>query len=51
MKKFEYKILKVMDEEFILNNLGKQGWELTTASIDSITYKRILIFKRELLNR
>jgi len=48
MPKFEYRVLQANDlTETLLNEFGKEGWELVCA-IQSIVYGSCLVFKREL---
>lgn len=48
MREFEYRVIQASDlSEAILNELGKEGWELV-CSMQSIMYGSCLVFKREL---
>jgi hypothetical protein len=48
MRQFEYRILQASDlSETILNELGKEGWELV-CSTQSIVYGSCLVLKREI---
>lgn len=48
MRQFEYHILVTADlSETVLNDLGRQGWELV-CSTQSIMYGSCLLLKREL---
>lgn len=47
MHKFEYRILQASDlSEDVLNELGKEGWELVCSTL-SIVYGSCLVLKRE----
>ncbi len=47
MHKFEYRILQASDlSENVLNELGKEGWELVCSTL-SIVYGSCLVLKRE----
>lgn len=47
MRKFEYRLLQASDSsETVLNELGKEGWELV-CSTQSILYGSCLVLKRE----
>jgi|GEM_PF-1303980 len=48
MRQFEYRILVTADlSEALLNDLGKQGWELV-CSTQSIMHGSCLVLKRDL---
>jgi len=48
MRQFEYRILQASDlSETLLNELGKEGWELV-CSAQSIVYGSCLILKKEI---
>ena len=47
MHKFEYRILQASDlSENVLNELGKEGWELVCSTL-SIVYGSCLVLKKE----
>ena len=47
MKKWEYRVeISTSSDEKVLNNLGKQGWELVFVVVSPNTLMRTFTFKR-----
>lgn len=48
MEKFEYKVLTRLDE-YDLNKLGSEGWELIHVQRDNVTAKKFFYLKRKVI--